>query len=250
MNRDVNACVRLAVDAFAPAGPVLEIGSLYLAGWEAIADLRPLFPGRSYVGCDIRVGLGVDRIEDAQALSFADGTFGTVVMCEVLAHIRDERRAIAEARRVLRGDGLLVVSTAFDYRLNGFPTDYRRLTASGLDVLLESFPARCVLAIGPRVLPTLVFAVAAKQDGAAFDRARSTFEESVAAWSRASRVGRHLGVMTEAGRRLLGCALGRARLGVEVFDPRRGGGYLAEAARRDDANGPSRATVARRPLEH
>jgi hypothetical protein len=49
--------------------PIVEIGAFQVAGQEAIADLRPLFPGRHYIGCDMRRGPGVDRIEDVHALS-------------------------------------------------------------------------------------------------------------------------------------------------------------------------------------
>ena len=42
--------------------PIVEIGAFQVSGQEAIADLRPLFPGKNYIGCDMRPGVGVDRI--------------------------------------------------------------------------------------------------------------------------------------------------------------------------------------------
>jgi ubiquinone/menaquinone biosynthesis C-methylase UbiE len=47
------------------------------------------------------------RIGDAQALEFADETFDTVVFTLCLCSIPDDRKAIQEANRVLRGGGRL-----------------------------------------------------------------------------------------------------------------------------------------------
>jgi ubiquinone/menaquinone biosynthesis C-methylase UbiE len=47
------------------------------------------------------------RIGDAQALEFADETFDTVVFTLALCSIPDDRKAVAEARRVLRAGGRL-----------------------------------------------------------------------------------------------------------------------------------------------
>ncbi|HOG45710.1 MAG TPA: class I SAM-dependent methyltransferase [Anaerolineae bacterium] len=45
----------------------------------------------------------------AEALPFADGTFDTVLSHEVLEHVDDDRQAVHEAYRVLKGGGRLVV---------------------------------------------------------------------------------------------------------------------------------------------
>jgi SAM-dependent methyltransferase len=47
---------------------------------------------------------------DALALPFADGTFDRVIAAEVLEHIPDDGRAIAELARVTRRDGLVAVT--------------------------------------------------------------------------------------------------------------------------------------------
>lgn len=87
MRRAIKTAVELFSETFAPSGPVIEIGSYYPPGYEKLSDLRPYFKGRDYVGCDIRQGLGVDRIEDAQALNFTDEAVGAVLMFEILEHL-------------------------------------------------------------------------------------------------------------------------------------------------------------------
>ena len=47
---------------------------------------------------------------DAQALPFADASFDKVLATEVLEHVDDDRRALAELHRVLRPGGLLAIS--------------------------------------------------------------------------------------------------------------------------------------------
>jgi SAM-dependent methyltransferase len=47
---------------------------------------------------------------DALALPFEDGTFDRVIAAEILEHIPDDRRAIAEIARVVRSGGLVAVS--------------------------------------------------------------------------------------------------------------------------------------------
>jgi ubiquinone/menaquinone biosynthesis C-methylase UbiE len=55
-----------------------------------------------------QLGRQVDlRVGDAQALEFADETFDTVVFTLALCSIPDDRKAVAEAGRVLRAGGRL-----------------------------------------------------------------------------------------------------------------------------------------------
>jgi ubiquinone/menaquinone biosynthesis C-methylase UbiE len=49
------------------------------------------------------------RVGDAQALDFPDDSFDTVVFCYTLCSVPDDRRAMAEARRVLRRAGRLAL---------------------------------------------------------------------------------------------------------------------------------------------
>ena len=178
----INLVVHAFADAFQPAGPVLDIGAYYTPEYAALCDRRTIIHARPYVGCDIRPGPGVDRIEDAEHLSFPDRSFGSLLLLETLEHLPYPHRAVSEAKRVLADDGVMLVSVPFNYRLHGFPTDYWRFTASGLYTLLEEFPRKAVFAIGPRLMPSTIFAVVATRRG----DFRSASSDSKRRWLRRS----------------------------------------------------------------
>jgi SAM-dependent methyltransferase len=226
MRRTINESVRLFSEVFEPSGPVVEIGSLYPPGYEALSNLRPYFMGKEYIGCDIRHGMGVDRIEDAHALSFADHSIKTMLMLEILEHLPYPHKAIEEAWRVLDDDGLLVVSVPFNFRLHGFPTDYWRFTASGIHLLLSEFPDKLVFALGPKLKPAFIFAVAAKKASSDFADKKTRFQSKVQEAFQHSWLRGYVSVLKERGRDFLGLLLGRANLSVTFFDPTQGGGYV------------------------
>jgi SAM-dependent methyltransferase len=219
MRKAIRSSIGIFRECFRPHGPVVEIGSCYAPGYQWLADLRPLFPGMDYVGCDARPGPGVDRIEDVYALTFANGYAGTVLLCEVLEHLRDPKAALAEVHRVLRDDGLLVVTVPFQLGLHAFPTDFWRFTSSGLHLLLDAFPARTVFALGPRVKPAVIFAVACKTSSPDFERHAADFERKITAEFEASRLRGLLSELRHRGRDFLGCLLGRAHLEAAFFRP-------------------------------
>ena len=89
MREDVKAFVGEASRAFDLAEPIVEIGSHQTPGQEGFSDLRTLFPGKSYLGCDVDAGPGVDRTEDIHRLSFPDDSFNTVIVVETLEHVAE-----------------------------------------------------------------------------------------------------------------------------------------------------------------
>src|SRR5262245_36281001 len=193
MRRAIATSARIFSDVFQPPGPILDIGSLYLPGYEW-CNLRPAFPGRDYIGCDMRFGLGVDRIEDAHQLSFADASVGTVLMFEILEHLPRPHAAVGEAWRVLQDGGYLAISVPFNYRLHGFPTDYWRFTASGVYTLLEEFPDKVVFAVGPQLKPAFIFAVATTTACREFADKNTRFQSMIQSAFRQSLLRGHVSV--------------------------------------------------------
>src|SRR5205814_1397970 len=64
-----------------------------------------------------------------------------------------------EVYRVLRLDGVLVVSCPFYFHQHGYPSDYWRFTPQALGVLLDRYPSRVLGWHGPARRPANVWAV-------------------------------------------------------------------------------------------
>lgn len=148
------------------AGPVVEIGSRPAEGQEQLANLRGLFPGVEYIGCDIQEGPNVDRVEDVHALSFADDSVGTVLCVEVLEHVADPLRAVKEIHRVLRPGGIAAFSSQMFFPIHAHPWDYWRFTPEGFQLVLQPFESSLVVPVGFELMPMNVFGVGCKASAA------------------------------------------------------------------------------------
>lgn len=158
MDRVCNAWVRRLSELVDFPGPIVEFGSLWRLSYVAsdgtnVYDLRPLFPGKEYVGCDLRRGHGVDRVEDMARTTLDTASVGTILCLNVIEHVRDPIRAVEECRRILRPGGLIVLQSLFHFHLHGLPRDYWRFTRECFrDVLLAPFAASTTEAVGPEAL--------------------------------------------------------------------------------------------------
>lgn len=163
MRANVRAFCELAVEHFQLDAPVYEFGSYQVAGQEDRANLRSLFPGKSYVGCDMRAGPGVDRVEDLAGLKLPDGCAATVLCFDTLEHTFDVHQACREMFRVLRPGGMLLLSAPFHFRIHAYPDDYWRITPSALLRLLDPYGAALVGYQGAAKTPHTVMALAVKR---------------------------------------------------------------------------------------
>jgi SAM-dependent methyltransferase len=93
----------------------------------------------SQTGCDITQSdqQRVDVICAASRLPFASGSFDTVLCTQVLEHVYDQRELIADAYRVLRKDGCLILTVPFCWEIHEAPYDFFRVTKYGLKKMLE-----------------------------------------------------------------------------------------------------------------
>jgi len=162
MRDNVRAFVRLAAQCLELRGPVFEFGSYLVEGQGGRGDLRSLFPGRRYTGCDLRSGPGVDRIEDLAQLSLADGSAQTILCVDALEHVFEARRAVDEMVRVLAPGGALLVAVPMHFRIHDYPDDYWRFTPACIDRLLAGLPARLLGWQGEESYPHTVLAMAFK----------------------------------------------------------------------------------------
>jgi SAM-dependent methyltransferase len=163
MNAILRGLVRAVAETFTLPGPILEIGSYQVAGQESVADLRTLFPGRSYLGVDVRPGRGVDVLANVESLPYTNGSIGTILAISTLEHVPRFWRAFDEMHRVLRPDGALLVACPFYFHRHDHPHDYWRFTPEALELLLKPYPSKIVGFHGPRSRPANVWSLAFRE---------------------------------------------------------------------------------------
>ena len=76
-----------------------------------------------------------DLLYDGRRLPFEDRSFDTVLNVQVLEHTPRPAALVAEMARVLKDDGVLILSAPFQFRLHEEPHDYFRYSPHGLRVL-------------------------------------------------------------------------------------------------------------------
>lgn len=120
-------------------------------------NLRSMFPGRDYVGADFRKGPGVDMVLDLHNINLPDESVGTVFLMDTIEHVEFVRKAINEIYRILKPNGILIMSSVMDFPIHGYPNDYWRFTPSAFESLLAPFSSSFVSALGRKTFPhTLV----------------------------------------------------------------------------------------------
>lgn len=113
-------------------GTVLDVG----CGAKPYRDLFPCV--EKYIGLDLPGTPGVDIEGTALDLPLPDASVDTVLSTQVLEHVPEPARLFQEAARVLRPQGVLVLTTPQTWGLHLEPHDYYRFTKYGLRHLAES----------------------------------------------------------------------------------------------------------------
>ena len=132
------------------SGIVLDVGC---------AEAHPsrfLPEGVHYVGVDYYLtatgwyGTRPDVFADARALPLADNSVDHALLLDVLEHIPDPDRCIAELCRVLKLSGTLTIQVPFLYPVHDAPLDFHRWTRHGLETAAarHGFEIEEAIAIG------------------------------------------------------------------------------------------------------
>jgi len=172
--------VRSAVAAFGVVEPVVEIGSCRYDIKGQDVDLRTLFKGKAYIGCDIAQGPGVDRIEDITKLTFQDAEAGTVLCLHILEHVWDVFAATQHLRRVVKPGGMAVIVCPWNLHLHRFPKDYWRFSDDCMKQLMGAFPWLIVGRHGYANHPLDVFGIGFNRaEFPDFDQRCAAFKETL-----------------------------------------------------------------------
>jgi SAM-dependent methyltransferase len=113
--------------------------------------------GAQYRGADID-GVHEVRIAPDGTLDCPDAGYDVVASFQVLEHVWDLASYLGEARRALRQDGHLVLSTHGSWLYHPHPHDYRRWTSEGLRREVEAHGFRLLRmepVIGPLAWTTV-----------------------------------------------------------------------------------------------
>jgi SAM-dependent methyltransferase len=139
---------RLCASSLPILEPVYEFGSWQPPDQRSLADLRPFFPGRKYIGADMREGPGVDCLLNLHHLDLPDSSVGTALLIAVIEHVEFPRQALAEVYRVLMPGGWVAIASHMNFPIHSHPCDYWRFTPEGFRSLLRDFSAVVVSQAG------------------------------------------------------------------------------------------------------
>ncbi len=184
MRESIREYVEIVAATVPLTGPVYEFGALRLEGFEETANLRPFFPGREYVGCDMRPGLGVDKVLNLHHIDLPSESAGAVLSLDTLEHVQFPHRALQEIHRILKPDGVAVLSTVLDFRIHDSPSDYWRFTPDGMKSLLQPFSSCFVGFAGRRSFPHTIVALGFKGSAPSLEKYLEEFSKWQARWER------------------------------------------------------------------
>jgi SAM-dependent methyltransferase len=129
--------LKWAIECFPFEEPILDT----CAGWEP-NFYQPLFSGKRYIKQDMQDfdPPCIDILCDITNMKpIPDESIGLVLNCESLEHIQNPQKAIDEIHRVLRPNGLLILTTVMHFKIHRAPKDYWRFTPDGIELLLSRF---------------------------------------------------------------------------------------------------------------
>jgi SAM-dependent methyltransferase len=151
--------LKSCVQAFRCEEPVVEIGSLVVDDSMKAFDVRGCFVEKNFFGLDLRQGFGVDIMGDVGTLPLLPNSIGTLLCFDTIEHVWDIYAAFKEIDRVLKKDGVAVISSVFNFKIHPCPHDFWRFTPEALDKLTRGFTYKILGYQGYRKRPRHVFTV-------------------------------------------------------------------------------------------
>ncbi len=180
MRQVIKDFVRIVSETLPIIEPIYEFGSLQVPGQEGFADLRPFFQGKEYVGCDILEGPGVDQILDIHSIALPSEWVGTVIVVDTLEHVEFFREAMKEVYRILKPNGMVVISSVMNFPIHNYPHDYWRFTPEGFRSILKNFPTSFIDFVCEETFPHTIIGIGFK--GVLADLIMDGFKRRIYQW--------------------------------------------------------------------
>jgi SAM-dependent methyltransferase len=162
MRKSIKEFVKICAEILPISEPIYEFGSLQVPGQEGFADLRPFFQNKKYIGADMQKGAGVDVILNLHNINLPSESIGTVLMLDTLEHVEFPRKAIREVHRILKPDGVIIISSVMNFHIHDYPFDYWRFTPEAFKSLLKPFFHCYISYAGEKNFPHTVIGIGFK----------------------------------------------------------------------------------------
>lgn len=176
MRELIRQFIEICAETLPISDPIYEFGSLQVKGQEGFADLRPFFPGKQYFGADMREGLGVDVILNLHHIDLPSESVGTVLIMDTLEHVEFPYRALEEVYKIVRPNGIVIISSVMNFPIHDYPCDYWRFTPEAFRSLLKPFSDSFVGYAGESNFPHTVVGIGFKGAIPGLDQFRRSFE--------------------------------------------------------------------------
>ena len=95
----------------------------------------------------------MDRVLNIHEIDLASESVETVLMLDTVEHVEFVRKAMEEVHRILKPNGILVLTSVMNFPIHSHPYDYWRFTPEGLKSLLRPFSSSIVAGVGENHFP-------------------------------------------------------------------------------------------------
>lgn len=158
MRKSVKDFVIMANKVLELKEPVYEFGARQVEDQEELADLRSIFKGKEYIGCDIQEGNGVDLILDLHKIDLPEYSVSSILCLDTLEHVEYPHKALEEIYRILKNDGIIIISSTMIFGIHNQP-DYWRFSPEGFKSLLKPFQKTFICYAGEKEFPHIVIGI-------------------------------------------------------------------------------------------
>lgn len=93
---------------------------------------------KEYLAFDMFPGPDIDVVGDVLKTSLPEGSFDTIISTQVLEHVEKPWMMVKEIKRILKKDGICILTAPFINPSHNDPGDYFRYTTSGVKSLFRN----------------------------------------------------------------------------------------------------------------
>lgn len=182
MRKPIQTFVEMCSKTLPIREPIYEFGSFKVPGQEGFPDLRSFFPGKKYVGSDMRQGPGVDVILNLHDIKLPPASVGTILAMDTFEHVEYPRKAIEQINRTLHPKGMVIISSVMRFKIHNYPNDYWRFTPECFKSLLRPFPHSFVSYAGKNNFPHTVVGIGFKDVTPPLENFLAAFDNWQSKW--------------------------------------------------------------------